>query len=200
MKWALATVGLDAQGSERTRDLAGGFRQRLALAAAILHHPRILLLDEPTSGVDPLSRRQFWDLIFALAASGVTVLVTTHYMDEAERCQRVAIIDAGHIIASGTPAELRDSIGNALVEISLARPLAALRDARNAPGVRQATIYGAKLHVLLQNRADSVVTALRNHLNRAGHQVQAIAPAPLTMEDVFAALVEKNAAEREDAA
>jgi ABC-2 type transport system ATP-binding protein len=185
--WALASVGLGGAGGLRARDLPGGLKQRLALACAIQHRPRILFLDEPTSGVDPLSRREFWDLIFRLAATGVSVLVTTHYMDEAERCDRLAVIDGGRIVAAGTPAELRAGVAGHMVEVAVAQPVAALKEVRAAPGVLQSTLFGSRLHVLL---ADPDPAALRAHLERAGQTVQAITPVPLNMEDVFAALIE----------
>jgi ABC-2 type transport system ATP-binding protein len=191
---ALEIVGLDTRASALAGDLPGGHRQRLALAAAVLHRPRILLLDEPTSGVDPLSRRKFWDLIFEMAGQGVTVLVTTHYMDEAERCHRVAILEGGQMIATGAPDELRTAVGGRMVEVAVPRTVAALRAAREAPHVRQVTLHGAALHVLLSEESDTAVAALRDHLLRAGHEPGTIAPASLTMEDVFAALVDQRSA------
>ena len=188
-EWALGVVGLAGHEHLETRSLPGGWKQRLALAAAIMHRPRIVLLDEPTSGVDPLSRRVFWELIFQLAADGVTVLVTTHHLDEAERCDRLALIAAGRLVALGTPAELRASVAGRVVEVTVPEPLAALRAARGAPGARQATLYGARLHVLLEEGADE--KALAAHLAGAGHVASAIAPVALPMEDVFAALVER---------
>ncbi len=183
---ALSRVGLDARETTSTGDLPGGLKQRLALASAILHEPRILLLDEPTSGVDPVSRRQFWDLIFELAGTGVTVLVTTHYMDEAERCGRLAMIDRGRLLALGAPDELRQTVGGRLVEVTVDAPIPALRIVRDLPGVRQGTLYGARLHVLLDDIDDS---ALHAALVQAGHPVRRITEVPLAMEDVFAALL-----------
>jgi ABC-2 type transport system ATP-binding protein len=196
-EWALAMTGLAGREDVRTGDLSGGWKQRLALAAAVLHEPRILMLDEPTSGVDPLSRRLFWDLIFELAAEGVTVLVTTHYMDEAERCDRVALLDRGRLVAVGSPAELRDAMPGRMVEVSVTQPLAAMRVARAVSGVRGCTLYGAKLHVLLSAGGED---ALRAGLEAGGHEVEAILPVPMTMEDLFAALIEGAGLDREDAA
>jgi ABC-2 type transport system ATP-binding protein len=196
-RWAIEVAGLAGRESVRTGDLSGGWKQRLALAAAILHRPRILLLDEPTSGVDPLSRRTFWDLIFELAGDGVTVLVTTHYMDEAERCDRIALMNAGRLVAAGTPAQLRAAVPGRVIEVAVPDPLPAMRVARTLPGVRQCTLYGAKLHVLMEGAGEA---ALRNALEGAGHPVETMVPAPLTMEDVFAALVEQVGPSREAAA
>ena len=190
-RWALEVAGLGGRAGERARDLPGGLKQRLALACAIVHRPRILFLDEPTSGVDPLSRRGFWDLIFDLAGTGVAVLVSTHYMDEAERCQRLAIMDAGRIAALGTPRELRLAVPGHLVEASVADPVAALALARQAPGVAQATLLGTRLHLLLRGPDPEPVRAF---LATRGHPVaglQAVAPG---MEDVFAAVVEAGRA------
>ena len=196
-QWALDMAGLSGRESLRTRELSGGWKQRLALASAIIHRPSVLLLDEPTSGVDPLSRRQFWDLIFEMTASGVTVLVTTHYMDEAERCDRVALLSAGTLVAVGTPAELRQAVDGVMVEVTVAEPLSALRVARAVPGVLQCTLYGARLHVLLR---EGTGANLRAALEAAGHPITALAPVPMTMEDVFAALVEDTSGEEEHAA
>lgn len=190
--WALAIVGLRGQESARAGSLPGGWKQRLALAAAILHRPRIVMLDEPTSGVDPLSRRAFWDLIHQLARTGVAVLVTTHYMDEAERCDRIALIARGRLLALGSPAELRTGVGGHMVEVDVPAPLAALRVARGAPGVREATLFGARLHILLDTAA--AVEPFRQHLAAAGHRVETVVPVPLSMEDVFTALVERSEA------
>lgn len=195
--WALAMVNLTGRESIPTRALSGGWKQRLALACAILHRPSVVLLDEPTSGVDPLSRRQFWDLIFQLAGSGVTVLVTTHYMDEAERCARVALLVAGRLVAIGTPGELRDAVDGLMVEIAVPNPLAALRVARDVPGVIQCTLYGARLHALLREGAE---VALRAALESAGHRIDALVPVPMTMEDVFAAHIEPGGTREERAA
>ena len=190
--WAMALAGLAGREGVRAGALSGGWKQRLALAAAIVHRPRIVLLDEPTSGVDPLSRRRFWDLIFALAGSGVTILVTTHYMDEAERCDRVALIARGQLLALGTPDELRARVAGRMVEATVGDPFAALRTARTVPGVLQATLHGTRLRALL-DAEPGVPDALRAGLAAAGHPVATLRPVPLSMDDVFAALVERTA-------
>lgn len=187
--WALSMVGLGGRADVRVGALSGGWKQRLALAAAIMHRPHIVLLDEPTSGVDPLSRRVFWDLIFELAASGVTILVTTHYMDEAERCNRLALIAQGKLLALGTPDEMRERVGGQMVELVADSPFDVLRAVRGAQGVRHAMLFGAKLHVLLDTRAN--VDELRQHLDSSGQRITSMAAIPLSMEDVFAALVER---------
>ena len=190
MAWALSLVGLLDREAMRTGALPGGWKQRLALAAAILHRPRIIMLDEPTSGVDPLSRRAFWDLIYHLARTGVTVLLTTHYMDEAERCDRIALIARGRLLALGSPVELRQEVAGHMVEVNVRAPLPALRAARSAPGVREATLFGARIHVLLDTAA--AVEPFRQHLAAAGHPVETVVPVSLSMEDVFTTLVERS--------
>jgi ABC-2 type transport system ATP-binding protein len=139
--------------------------------------------------VDPVSRRQFWDLIFAFGRAGVTILVTTHYMDEAERCQRVALLQAGQVRAVGAPDALRRRVAGRMLEVDVSEPMAALRDARRVEGVRLATLQGARLHVLADDGAGSrLIAALRG----AGHDVRSVTPVPLSMEDVFTALMGEN--------
>ncbi len=191
MAWALSLVGLSGGEDRRTRDLSGGWKQRLALAAAVMHRPQILLLDEPTSGVDPISRRQFWDVIYSFAGAGMTILVTTHYMDEAERCERIALLQGGRVRALGRPDELRRAVPGRMVEVAVADPFPALRAARDTPFVRQATLHGMRLHALID--ADTDVDRLRTVLREAGHEVAAVTPVPLAMEDVFIALVDDRA-------
>ena len=158
-EWALGMAGLLDRRGVLTRTLAGGWKQRLALGCSILHEPSILFLDEPTSGVDPLSRRMFWDLTYGMAARGVTVFVTTHYMDEAEYCDRLALIDQGKIIALGTPGELKttympeevweletDRLNEALVLLKGER--AALRPAGEELPLREVAVFGSALHVV----------------------------------------------------
>src|SRR3954454_5768096 len=134
------------------RDLAGGWRQRLALGCAILHEPAILFLDEPTGGVDPLSRRQFWRLIDALASSGVAILVTTHYLDEAERCHRVTLIHAGRLAAIGTIAEVkRVFAGRPIIEVRTARAIETMQALDAMPLVEKTSLFGTAVHAVLKN-------------------------------------------------
>jgi len=173
--------------------LAGGWKQRLALGCAILHRPQVLFLDEPTSGVDPGSRRRFWGLIHDLAAQGVSVLVSTHYMDEAEYCMRVALIAAGTLIALGAPHELKQqSAGGTLLEVASADTARALEIATAVPGINDAAVYGSAVHATSM-KADAVgqmLSALRaGGLPEA--RVRAIAP---SMEDMFVHLVQASRA------
>jgi ABC-2 type transport system ATP-binding protein len=191
-QWALEMAGLQERRRSPTRLLAGGWKQRLALACAILHEPRIVFLDEPTSGVDPVSRRRFWDLIYAMADQGVTVFVTTHYMEESEYCGRLGLIYRGRLIAMGTPAELKNSLaGETLLEVRCTSNEQALEIIAGLPVVLDAALFGSGLHVRTADpgAARESITAA---LNRAGLSVEhmdAIAPA---MEDVFVAMIEQQ--------
>src|SRR5947208_8557363 len=157
-RFAIEMAGLEGREHARTGDLAGGWRQRLALGCAILHEPPIVFLDEPTGGVDPLSRRHFWNLIDHLSASGVTVLVTTHYLDEAEHCHRIAIIQAGRLAALGTTDELKRVFANrAIVEIHSANPVEAMRLLDEMPEVEKTSVFGTAVHAVL--KADRAASA-----------------------------------------
>jgi ABC-2 type transport system ATP-binding protein len=189
------TVGLGPYLDRRAGRLSGGWKQRLALACAVLHGPKLVFLDEPTAGIDPVARRDLWDLLFRLSADGVTLLVTTHYMDEAERCARVGYLYLGHLLALGTPAELKTlpvvtPQGTRRLEIGLGarRPTAGgegaaiaalLEDLRRRPGVRQATIFGQAIRALVdEGRPDA-------ELGLTGLDVR---PAEANLEDVFVSL------------
>jgi len=191
--WALEMAGLAGRETTLTRDLAGGWRQRLALGAAILHEPRILFLDEPTSGVDPISRRSFWDLIRTLARQGVTVFVTTHYMDEAEYCDRLVLIYQGRIVALGTPDELKQThMLEDVLEVAVDRPVDALELLGRVPAVHEAALFGSLLHAIV---ADAAVDApaLRAALDAGGLRVERIEKISPSLEDVFVSLVEAEA-------
>ncbi len=172
------------------RDVLGaalpqGFRQRLAFACAAVHHPEVLFLDEPTAGVDPVSRRRFWDRIGAMSAAGSTIVVTTHYLDEAEHCHRIAFIAGGRIIAEGTPAQLRsdNSYGQA-VEVTTKSPIGALEAVELLPYVRAATLSEAALHVMLPSTA--FIPRLTTALVDAQVDVIDVRPTNASLEDVFA--------------
>ena len=195
-RWALEMAGLAGREGHLTRDLAAGWRQRLALASAVLHEPRILFLDEPTSGVDPISRRAFWDLIHAMARKGVTVFVTTHYMDEAEYCQRLALLHQGRIAALGTPDELRRTrLDTQLLEVTVDRPVEALERLGREPGVREVALFGATLHASVRD-AVAATLQIRAALEGAGLRVERVEPIAPTLEDVFVSLIESRAPDR----
>jgi len=182
--WAIGVADLKEHRRTLVRELPGGFRQRLALGAALLHEPPVVFLDEPTGGVDPEARRRFWDLIDELAAAGRTVFVTTHSMDEAERCHRVALMHAGRLLALDTVPALKAAIpAGRLVEVRCDRPAQALPALEAVPGVSEAALFGDRLHALLADAA--VATALAAHLAAAGHPGAAIAPIAPSLEDAF---------------
>jgi ABC-type multidrug transport system ATPase subunit len=180
--------------------LSGGWKQRLALGCAMLHEPKLLFLDEPTAGIDPVARRELWDLLFELSGHGITFFVTTHYMDEAERCSHVAYIYYGKIIADGTPAELKQipevqPAGTHRVEISTPEVTRALRVARKVPGIRSATIFGESIHALVEDRYD--LPDLRAQLSKQDITVNDIRPLTPSLEDVFVELTYKHQAQLE---
>ncbi len=151
-RFALEMAGLVGRETAMTRDLAGGWRQRLALGCAILHEPPIVFLDEPTGGVDPVSRRQFWRLIDRLSQEGTTVLVTTHYLDEAEHCHRIAVMSAGRLAALGTTAELKHVFdGRAIVEVQARDAVAAMRELEQMPEVEKTSLFGTAVHAVLRD-------------------------------------------------
>lgn len=184
----LDRMGLRKVANRLTAHLSVGYRQRLGLACALIHEPAVLFLDEPTSGVDPLSRRRFWDLLADLADRGTTVLVTTHVMDEAEFCQRVVLIYRGRRIALGTPGQLRGAYPFTVLTVSV-RPLTdALAFLQQLPQVEEAAFFGKQLHVSL-SREDADPARLTQRLDQAGFHVTSVQPVPPSMEDVFVARV-----------
>jgi ABC-2 type transport system ATP-binding protein len=186
--WALRMAGLAGSEQTLTCELAGGWKQRLALGCAVLHRPQMLFLDEPTAGVDPLSRRQFWQLIHEMAADGVTILVTTHYMDEAEYCNRLALVDAGCIVACGTPTEIkRSAIKGDLLLVECAPLGRALDVIKTAPGVLDACVFGAVLHVVV-GAAARTRGELPAYLRARGIHVDRVDGIAPSLEDAFVAL------------
>lgn len=187
----LRMAGLERHRRTVTRTLSGGWKQRLALGCAIIHRPPILFLDEPTAGVDPLSRRSFWELIYRLADDGVTVFVTTHYMDEAEYCDRLGLIYRGALIALGTPAELKAGLSEEIVEIRGAEPQALLALAEGLPGVSHAALFGRGVHVVSAEAA-ALIPRLQAALDRAGLAASTPERIVPSLEDVFVALIEAH--------
>lgn len=186
-----ALVGLENQGNILTRELSTGYRQRLALAIALVHHPSLLFLDEPTSGVDPNARRAFWDLIYDLASQGVTILVTTHYMDEAEYCHRVGMMRAGRLLAMDTPEALKSQfVPGDVVELYTPELLAGLAVMEAQPGVLRASLAGDQLRMIIQKGLD--VSELIHPLESAGIQVLAVKDGEQNLEDVFVNLAKEN--------
>jgi ABC-type multidrug transport system ATPase subunit len=197
MQEVIALNGLSPYLNRLASQLSGGWKQRLALGCAMLHEPKLLFLDEPTAGIDPVARRQLWDLLFELSGHGITFFVTTHYMDEAERCGHVAYLYYGKLIADGTPNSLRElpdvqPQGTIRVEITTPEVTRALRLARHIPGIRSATIFGQSIHALIDDSFD--LEDLREQLARNGMAVAEIRPLAPSLEDVFVELTYKNQA------
>jgi ABC-2 type transport system ATP-binding protein len=185
-------AGLVGRERTLTRDLAGGWKQRLSLGCAIIHEPELLFLDEPTAGVDPVSRRAFWDLLYQLAAGGTTIFVTTHYMDEAEHCHRLAFIQRGCIVALGSPAEIKDTVMRGQVlEVDCDDPPDALRALRGLDGLDEVALYGALIHVVAEG-----VAARRQEIERvlanAGVEVRTLDVIAPSLEDVFISSVRES--------
>jgi len=189
-KWALEVANLEGLEKELARNLSGGVRQRLALACAMIHEPRILFLDEPTAGVDPISRRDFWNLIYQLSHRGVTVFVSTHYMDEAEHCDRLALIHRGILVASGSPRELKTRLmRDAILEVEAADLLRMLEIATSSPAVLEAALFGNKLHAVVQDPRRAKAD-LEQRAAQAGIEILALEPIVPSLEDVFVSLLE----------
>jgi ABC-2 type transport system ATP-binding protein len=194
IRFAIDMAGLAGREHAMVATLAGGWLQRLALGCAVLHRPPILFLDEPTSGVEPASRRRFWDLIHSLAGGGVTVLVSTHYMEEAEYCHRVALINHGRLIASGSPAELkRTAIGGELLVLECDALGPTLEALQNAPDVRDCSVFGDALHLLVGN-AEKSLTELPELLAAKGLSPRHMARISPSLEDVFVQLIAADVA------
>ncbi len=186
--WVLDMAGLSGRESTLTGTLPSGWKQRLALGCAVLHRPPILFLDEPTSGVDPISRRQFWELIHQMAAEGVTVLVTTHYMDEAEYCNRLVLIFQGRIVASGTPTDLKQRAMTGALLLVECEPLGTALDVlEQTHDVRDAAVFGNALHVVVPD-ATTAIPRLRTELSQRGVTVTRMEPIRPSLEDVFVSL------------
>ncbi|MDM7997759.1 MAG: ABC transporter ATP-binding protein [Acidobacteriota bacterium] len=191
-EYVLSMAGLGEKRTTLTRMLSGGWKQRLALGCAILHEPSILFLDEPTSGVDPIARRMFWHLIHQLSDSGHTVFVSTHYMDEAEFCHRVALMYGGRIIALGAPAELKRNLeSRKLLALDSSDPIESMKALENAEGVYEAAAFGSSLHVVVDD-PEAAMQSIRAALEQNGIAIRRLEAIEPSMEDVFVALIEKE--------
>ena len=190
-QFVLAMAGLEGREDTKTSDLAGGWRQRLALGCAVLHQPPIVFLDEPTGGVDPLSRRRFWDLIGELSRQGVTVLVTTHYLDEAEHCHRIAIIHAGKLAALGTASTLKDRFADRpIIEVHASDPVTASTALERLPEVEKTSLFGTAVHAVLRSGVTDL-DSLKQALARSGQTVTSATRVAPSLEDVFLDVVEE---------
>jgi ABC-2 type transport system ATP-binding protein len=195
--WALDRLDLKTEQDTRAGDLPLGFQRRLAVAAALLHEPDVLFLDEPTSGIDPLARQQFWELVYELAEGGIGVLVTTHYMDEALFCDRLALMDAGRIVVDGTPEELLTrNLATPILEVRTSASGDCMRWLAQWPEIREVIPYAGRLRVRLHAGvpAAEFIAKIRQDALQAGLPVDAVDIAAPTLEDVFVAVLEEQAA------
>ncbi len=190
LNWVVEMAGLKGREDTLTRNLSGGWKQRLALGCAVLHEPRIVFLDEPTGGVDPISRREFWELINWLSSEGTTVLVTTHFLDEAEYCNQILLINAGKIIANGSPAELKNKhLVHPILEVMCSDVVSGLEILGTKPWVLERSIFGKKMHIMVENEAEGrrgVVDVLSGN-GLTDISIERISP---SLEDVFLYLLE----------
>jgi ABC-2 type transport system ATP-binding protein len=194
LAWVLEMAGLVGRERSLTRTLSVGWKQRLALGCAVLHEPRIVFLDEPTGGVDPASRRRFWELINGLSEGGMTVFVTTHYMDEAEYCNDIRLIHAGRIVAGGSPGELKSKyIQNPILEVSSDRIVEAMEILQKEPWVLETSIFGLALHISVADEEEGR-RLVRARLGREGIAVQRVDRIMPSLEDVFIHKIEEQTA------
>ena len=189
--WILSMSGLAAHRSRSTAELPLGWKQRLALGCAVVHEPPVLFLDEPTSGVDPVSRRNFWDLIYTLADRGTTIFVSTHYMEEAEYCHRLALMNRGRLIALDKPATLRERMAEPILELATSDGPAAAQALREAPGVIEAAMFGRDVHVVVEDAARATAS-LPPFLDLRGIRCDRVGPVRPSLEDVFVSLVRRE--------
>ncbi|HEY3875725.1 MAG TPA: ABC transporter ATP-binding protein, partial [Candidatus Kapabacteria bacterium] len=199
-QWAIGMAGLQGRETSLPRDLPGGYKQRLALGCAMLHNPKVVFLDEPTGGVDPIMRRRFWDLIRQLSQEGTTVFVTTHYLDEAEYCNRIMLIHEGRIIAGGTPDELKtEHLQTPVFEVETDRVIEAMTALDHDRRVEDTSVFGSFLHVSIPKEFDANKT-IAEVLSRSGivpTRIESIMP---SLEDVFIRLIEEQSKKKGGAA
>lgn len=191
-RYILKMAGLEGRERELTKNLSGGWKQRLALGTAIIHEPEMLFLDEPTAGVDPISRRAFWDLLYELAEEGTTIMVTTHYMDEAEHCQSLAFIQDGRLVAIGSPQEIKSrQMHGYVLEVDCDQPDVAIPVLRELDVFQEVTLYGAQIHVVTEDPAEHR-PLIEESLEDKGVQISAIERIAPSLEDVFIATVRRR--------
>ncbi|MDD4073564.1 MAG: ABC transporter ATP-binding protein [Desulfobacterales bacterium] len=191
-EWVIEMAGLTEHRHSRTSILSGGWKQRLALGCAVLHEPPIIFLDEPTSGVDPISRRQFWNLIYELSGKGVTIFVTTHYMEEAEYCDRLGLIYRGELIAIGTPEVLKtEQMHDDVLEVQCPRPQEAMDLIARLPDVKEVALFGKRLHVVTASHGKAL-QSIHTTLSEQGYPIEKVERIVPSMEDVFVSLIESR--------
>jgi ABC-2 type transport system ATP-binding protein len=189
--WVVEMAGLQDRQGQMTGELPLGFKQRLALGCAVVHEPPILFLDEPTSGVDPISRRNFWDLIYEFAGAGTTVFVSTHYMEEAEYCSRLALMNRGRIIALDQPQNLKEAIQEPILEVIADDAPRAVEVLQGAPGILEVTMFGRAVHAMVEDEAAGA-REIPERLAAAGYATESIQPIEPSLEDVFVAFVRRS--------
>ncbi len=191
-EWVIEMAHLKEFRDSLTGILPGGLKQRLALGCAILHEPRVLFLDEPTSGVDPINRRRFWDVIYELSEQGVTVFVTTHYLDEAENCNRLGLLYRGELIATGTPEQLKSEfLQGGILEVLCDRPQDAILDLQAQPGIQDVSLFGLSLHIVTEEDP-SVEQRITHLLKSKGYRIDRIEKIPPSLEDIFVTLIQSR--------
>jgi ABC-2 type transport system ATP-binding protein len=191
-RWVLEFAGLAGRGGQLTGSLPGGWKQRVAFGAAVMHEPRVLFLDEPTSGVDPIARRAFWTMINRLADRGTAILVTTHYLEEAEQCNRLGFMVAGELVAEGTPSGIKAAQGGRVLELRVDDPAQAMRVLRSDLERWRVSLFGDRIHVIADGDAAEAARDLRARLERASIRTLEVTVQDYSLEDVFILLVERN--------
>jgi ABC-2 type transport system ATP-binding protein len=190
-RWVLAFSGLEGKQNQITGSLPGGWKQRVAFGAAIMHEPSVLFLDEPTSGVDPLARRAFWRMINQLADSGTAILVTTHYLEEAEQCNRLGFMVAGEVVAEGSPRSVKEQQGGHLIEFTVDDPQRAADLLRQTEEHWRVSLFGDRLHVITDADVAAATKDTESRLAASGIRVLGAVEEPYSLEDVFIGVVEK---------
>jgi len=191
-RWVLAFAGLESRGGQLTGSLPGGWKQRVAFGAAVMHEPRVLFLDEPTSGVDPIARRALWTMINRLADSGTAILVTTHYLEEAEQCNRLGFMVGGELVAEGTPTGIKAAQGGRVLELRVDDPIRAMSRLRSELERWRVSLFGDRIHVIVDGDPDDAARDLRARLERASIRTLELTQQDYSLEDVFILIVERN--------
>ena len=191
-RWVLEFAGLEDRGGQLTGSLPGGWKQRVAFGAAVMHEPRVLFLDEPTSGVDPIARRAFWTMINRLADSGTAILVTTHYLEEAEQCNRLGFMVGGELVAEGTPTGIKAAQGGRVLELRVDDPIRAMSRLRSELERWRVSLFGDRIHVIVDGDPDEAARELRARLERAAIRTLEVTQQGYSLEDVFILIVERN--------
>jgi ABC-2 type transport system ATP-binding protein len=191
MRWVLEFAGLEGKEHQLVGGLPGGWKQRVAFGAAIMHEPSVLFLDEPTSGVDPIARRSFWRLINSLADAGTAILVTTHYLEEAEQCNRLGLMVAGELVAEGAPTAIKSSQRGHLLELHVDDPQRAADRLKQTMDRWRVSLFGDRLHVIIDDDIEQGRRAIAAALEAEGIRVLRVREAPFSLEDVFISIVDQ---------